>query len=69
MSSPQVLALGSKRRVLNGIAISASQPSSVIRVAAFQMPSQSWFRKRELLMICPSARAPTGLTWKKKPLR
>ncbi len=49
--------------------ISATQPSSVIRVRASQIPSHSKLSSSALFEICPSARAPAGFTTKKKPLR
>jgi hypothetical protein len=51
------------------MASSAAQPSPSTRAAASQIPSQSKLSSSLLFEIWPSARAPRGLTAKKKPFR
>ena len=55
--------------VLNGIRISAYQPSSTMRVRTSQMPSQFTLLSRPSLAICASHLAPAGLVANSKPLR
>ena len=54
-------ASGPNFSVLNGISISAYHPSSPMRVATSQMPSQFAFWSRPSLDICESHFAPAGL--------
>ena len=61
---PQAGALGSKARVRNGMSISSTQPISLWRTRAFQMPSHS----RLLVPLGPfsaSAISPDGFISKK----
>src|SRR3989304_10063294 len=51
--TPQAGALGSKLRVRNGISISIVHPISLLRVLAYQIPSQA--RAELLLLLLPSA--------------
>ena len=59
---PQVcIASGPNFSVLNGISISAYQPSSPMRVPTSQMPSQLALLSRPSFDICESHFAPIGL--------
>ena len=59
---PQVCSRsGPNFSVLNGISISAYQPSSPMRVPTSQMPSQFALFSRPSLDICASHFAPAGL--------
>jgi hypothetical protein len=66
---PQLSVPGSKRKVEKGIAISAVQPSGVMRAPAVQTPSQSLFRLRPSSEDRASRIAPAGLTSRKYELR
>jgi len=64
MLNPQIVAPGSKPRLLKGIANSADQPSSLRVAATFQTPSHSKFRSRPSSVIMASTRAASGLVSK-----
>ena len=61
MLNPQSGLSGSKFSVLNGMANSATQPASSIRVSACQMPSQSAFTSVGVSNTA-SSRLPFGFT-------